>query len=181
MVTADLTLPIFTMSARAYNGSAPECVVMNTKNFAVSEYINYGFNSMTRFNGSNLIADQNGIYEQDASDTDNAGIDDYKIKAHVKTGQFDISVDVQQKIRNAWLSFETNGDVRLTSVADKKATRTYLVPYNAAMSGIRERRVKFERGIRNRIFDFKFENIDGSQLEIDKITITLEPIVSNRR
>jgi hypothetical protein len=167
--------------ARAYNGSAPECVVMNTKNLAVSEYIGYGFNSMTEFNGAYLIADQNGVYEADTSDTDNAGIDNYAIKAHIKTGRIDIHKNNKNKLANAWINYQTDGSIQMVSTGDKKATRTYLLPYHSGLSGINERRVKFEKGIRNRFFDFKIQNIIGSQLEIDKLTIMLEPVVSKRR
>ncbi len=173
------TLPVITLQARAYNGSAPECVVVNTRNFAVTEYVNYGFNSMARFNGANLIADQNGIYEQDTSDND--GPDSYKIKAHVKSGRVDLHQGMIQRLRNGWLNYQTDGDIRVVTRADKKATRYYMLPYQSSLNGINERRVKFERGIRNRFFDFKIQNIEGSQMEIDKLTITLEPVVSKRR
>lgn len=173
--------PVIALSSRAYNGSAPECIVMNTKNFAVSEYLNYGFNSMARFNGANLICDQNGIYEQDTSDADNTGVDDYKIKAHVKSGTIDIHSDVIQRLRNFWLNYQTDGDVEIVVGADKKATRYYPLPFHSGLGGINERRAKPERGIRNRHFNFKIRNVNGSQLEIDKLTITLEPIVSKRR
>jgi hypothetical protein len=56
-----------------------------------------------------------------------------------------------------------------------------MLPYHSGLSGINERRVKFERGIRNRFFDFKIQNVIGSQLEIDKLTIMLEPVISKRR
>jgi hypothetical protein len=180
-VNGDVTTGALTVISRAYKGSAPECVVMNTKNLAVTEYVGYGFNSMTEFNGEYLIADQNGIYEADTSDTDNAGIDDYAIKAHIKTGRIDIHKNNKNKLANAWINYQTDGNIQLVTTGDKKATRTYLLPYHLGLSGINERRVKFEKGIRNRFFDFKIQNIIGSQLEIDKIAIMLEPVVSKRR
>ncbi len=173
---ASITFPSLGISARSR--AIAECVVMNTKNFAVSEYLAYGFNSMTKFNGANLIADQNGIYEQDSSDLDDSA---YKIKAHIKSGRIDLYADVIQRLRNAWLSYQTDGDVEIVTRADKKITRTYNLPFHNGLVGINERRVKFQRGIRNRIFDFKVANINGSQMEIDKLTITLEPISSKRR
>jgi hypothetical protein len=174
-------LPVITLLARTYNGSAPECVVMNTKNFAVTEYVNYGFNSMAKFNGLNLVADQNGIYEQDSSDTDNAGVDDYSIKAHIKTGRVDTHKGTINRPRNGWLNYQSDGSVQIVTRADKKTNRTYELTYYSGMEGINERRCKFERGIRERFFDFKISNINGSRLEIDKLTITLEPIDSKRR
>lgn len=202
-VTASLTLPQLSISAtalqgeignlnvalvtlstsfivlgRAYKGSPPDCAVMNTKNFAVSEYRDYAFNSYTRFNGANLAANQNGIYELDETSQDEGT---YDIKAHIKSGEIDTYNGSIQRLRNAYLSYETDGDVQMVSRADEVATRKYYLTFQSAISGIRERRIKLERGIRNRVFDFKIENINGSSLEVDKLTILLEPIVSKRR
>jgi hypothetical protein len=176
----DVTLPLFTLSAMAVKGSVPDCVVMNTINNAVTEYKGYWFNSYTKFNGVYLAANQNGIYEQDLTDTDNTGVDDFKIKAHIKSGVIDTYKDKIQRLRNAWLTFETDGDIRVVTRADQKATRRYYLTFQD-IAGIKERRVKFERGIRERHFDFKVENINGSDLKIDKLTVTLEPILSKRR
>lgn len=175
---AELTFPIFTVIGRSYKGSPPDCAVMNTKNFAVSEYEDYAFNSYARFNGANLSANQNGIYELDDTATDEGT---YKIKAHIKSGEIDTYNGSIQRLRNAYLSYETDGDVQMVSRADKAATRKYYLTFQTAISGIRERRIKFERGIRNRHFDFKIENINGSSMEIDKLTVLLEPIISKRR
>jgi hypothetical protein len=176
----NIILPAITMSARTYNGSAPECIVMNTKNNAVSEYLNYGFNSMTRFNGANLIADQNGIYEQDSSEVDDSV---YKIKCAIKTGRVDTWREVKQLMRNGWLNYQTDGDARVTTVANKTKTREYYLPYVNIenLDEMVERRIKFERGIKERYFDFKIENVDGANIEIDKLTVTLEPVVNKRR
>lgn len=172
-----VTFPVLTLSARATKQA--ECLVMNTKNFAVSEYANYGFNSMTKFNGLNLIADQNGIYEQDDSDLD-AGL--YNIPALIKTGVIDIYSTQINRLRDSYLMYRSDGDVRLTTKADKKATRTYLVLESVSDSNVvKKRRIKFERGIRNRHFDFKLENVNGSTFEIDMLSIEIEPVISKRR
>jgi hypothetical protein len=174
---ASLTFPMFTVVARAYKGTPPETVVMNTKISAISEYKDYAFNSYTRFNGADLVANQNGIYEEDKS-----GVDDsvYKIKAHVRSGQVDIHNGTIHRLRNGFLSHETDGDVQVTSVAESAKTRKYYLTLQD-IQGIKERRVKFERGIKDRHFDFKIENVDGSSLEIDKFTVLTEPVISKRR
>jgi hypothetical protein len=176
-VNGSITLPILNLSARAYRGSAPECVVVNTKTFVVSEYLNYGFNSMTRFNGVNLIADQNGIYAQDTSSLDDSS---YKIKSTIKSGIFDVYTDRGQKLRNAWVNYVSDGNIKLSSVGDETAKREYTLVYNPDADGVREGRIKFERGIRNRTFDFALSNVDGSDIEIESMTITLEPVVSRK-
>ncbi len=187
-----ITLPMTRLLGIAYKGTVPDTLVMNTINFAVTEYLNYAFNSFTRFNGKDLAANQNGIYELDNTNVDTPKVghvhvppqlhfDEYVIKAHIKSGQVDVYNGTVQRLRNAFLSYESDGDVRMTSVADKAATRTYYLGFQVAISGIRERRIKFERGIKNRRFDFKIENINGSSLEIDGLTILTEPIISKRR
>ena len=125
-----------------------------------------------------LAANQNGIYAQDITSVDD-GV--YKIKAHIKTKRIDVHNGTIHRLRNSYLIYESDGDIRITSKADKVATRTYYLTLQPTISGIRERRVKFERGIRNRHFDFKIENINGSSLEIDKFTVHTEPIISKRR
>jgi hypothetical protein len=78
--------------------------------------------------------------------------------------------------------YRSDGDVRLTTKADKKTTRTYLVAESASDSNVvKRRRIKFERGIKNRHFDFKLENVNGSQFEIDMLSVEIEPVISKRR
>ncbi len=179
-VNGTVTLPSLNLSTRAFRGSPPECVVVNTKTFAVSEYVNYGFNSMTKFNGANLICDQNGIYEQDASSLDDNA---YKIKCSIKSGRVDIWRELKQLLRNAWLNYQTDGDAKLVTTANKTKVREYKLPYANIqdLDDMVERRIKFERGIKERYFDFKIENVDGANIEIDKLTITLEPVIKKRR
>ncbi len=174
---ANITLPSLTLLARGYKGTPPDCVVLNTNNDAVSEYLNYGFNSMTRFNGQFLVADQNGIYEQDASNEDEGG---YKIKSAIKTGEINIYNDNIQRLRNAWLSYESDGDIQVVTRADQIITRRYLLPLQDS-NGIDERRIKFERGIKDRVFDFKIENVNGSSMDIKSLLILLEPLISKER
>lgn len=178
--TGVITLPIFVILGRAYKGSPPDCVVMNTRNFAVSEYKDYAFNSYTRFNSVNLSANQNGIYELDDTDTDEGA---YTIKANVKSGIVDIHNGTINRLRDSYIVYKSDGDIRLISNADKKVTRRYLVPQqiNGINKNIKKRRIKFERGIRNRFFDFNIENINGSELELELLRVFAEPIISKRR
>jgi hypothetical protein len=173
-----ITLPIIILSARSFNGSPPDCVVLNTKNFAVSEYLSFGFNSYTRFNGVNLAANQNGIFEVDDSSLDESS---YVIKAAIKTGIADTYTKTANRLRDSYIMYKSDGDIKLTSNADKKATRRYSLPENSDTNVLKKRRIKFERGIKDRHFDFKIENVNGSSLKVDKLTITLEPISSKRR
>jgi hypothetical protein len=170
------------MVGRAYTGTPPKCLAMNTKNFAVSEYKDFAFNSMTRFNGSDIVAGQNGIYELDDTDTDDTDVDSYKIKCHIKTGMVDTYERVITRMRDAYLTYRGEDDMELSVLADKSSNRHYTIENNYSNDNlIKIKRIKFERGIKNRHFDFKIANIVGGAMEIEKLKIALEPILSKRR
>jgi hypothetical protein len=148
-------------------------LVTNTRNFAISEYSNFGFNSMCKFNGKYLYARSDGIYE-DGGDDDNGT----QIDASYKTGSIDIYATEIQRLRDAFLTIRSNGTIQLFSVGDEVNTRTY--PIILSTPALHERRVKFERGIRDRHFNFGVSNVNGSTLEVDSIKILSEPIRKRR-
>ncbi len=149
-------------------------LVTNTRNFAISEYTNFTFNSMCKFNGKFLYAKSNGIYEG-GGDSDNGT----NIDASYKTGAVDIYATEIQRLRDAYLTFRSNGDIQLFSVGDEIYTRIYSIIGSPATT-IHERRIKFERGIKDRHFNFGISNINGSTLEVDSAKILTEPLRKRR-
>jgi hypothetical protein len=149
-------------------------IVLNARNFAISEYGAFAFNSMCKFNGKYLYAKADGIYEKGGDNDNGANID-----ASYKTGAIDTYTTEVQKLREAFLTFRSNGDIQLFSVGDEENAREYTIAANPG-TAIHERRVKFERGIRDRHFNFGISNIDGSTLEVDSAKILSEPIRKRR-
>ncbi len=149
-------------------------VVANSRNFAISEYVNFAFNSMCKFNEKYLYANSDGIYEG-GGDIDVAT----NIDASYKTGAVDTYNTEIQRLRDVYLSFRSDGDIVLFSVGDEQAPRAYIIE-NSTSGDIHERRVKVERGIRERHFSFGVSNVAGSTMEIDTIKILSEPIRKRR-
>jgi hypothetical protein len=149
-------------------------LVTNTRNFAISEYSSFGFNSMCLFNGKYLYAKSDGIYE-DGGDDDNGT----QIDASYKTGAIDLYATEVRRPRDAFLNIRSNGDIQLFSVGDEVNTRSYPISLSTAET-IHERRVKFERGIRDRHLSFGVSNVNGSTFEISSIKILTEPIRKRR-
>ncbi len=149
-------------------------LVTNTRNFAITEYSNFAFNSMCKFNGKFLYAKSDGIYEG-GGDTDNGT----QIVASYKTGAIDTYTTEVQRLRDAYLTFRSDGDVQLFSVGDEINTRAYTITGSPATT-IHERRVKFERGIKDRHFNLGISNVNGSTLEADSIKVLTEPIRKRR-
>jgi hypothetical protein len=149
-------------------------IVTNARTFAISEYAAMAFNSMAKFNGKYLYAKADGIYEGGGDSDD--GTD---ISASYKTGSFDINATEVQKPRNAFLNFRSSGDIQLFLVGNEINARHYNIT-NSTAETIHERRVKFERGIRDNHFSFGISNIAGSSFEIKTAKILTEPIRKRR-
>lgn len=149
-------------------------VVVNARNFAIGEYSNFAYNSMAKFNGKYLYARADGIYEG-GGNNDN-GTD---INASYKTGVIDVYIKHKQRLRDAYLEFRSDGNVELFTVGDEVNPRHYTV-VSSVDGTLHERRIKFERGIRDRRFNFGISNINGASLEIVSARILTEPIRKRR-
>jgi hypothetical protein len=149
-------------------------LVANSRNFAISEYSSFAFNSMGRLNGKFLYANAGGIYEGGGDDDDGT-----KIDASYKTGAIDIFTTEKQLLRDSYLNFRSDGDIQLFSVGEELNLRAYTIT-NSANATLHERRVKFERGIKDRHFSFGVSNINGSTLEVDTARILTEPVRKRR-
>ncbi len=149
-------------------------LVTNTRNFAISEYSNFTFNSMCLFNGKYLYAKADGIYEGGGNNDNGTQID-----ASYKSGVIDTYTTEVQRLKDAYLSFRSDGDVQLFSVGDEINARAYFITTSVG-STIHERRVKFEKGIKDRHFNIGISNVSGSTLEVDSIKVLTEPIRKRR-
>jgi len=75
---ANLTLPFFYINAHGETKAAQvvfKVLAMNLKNFAITQYDNFDFNSFAEFNGLYLGAKEDGIYPLSGSKDQNTDID----------------------------------------------------------------------------------------------------------
>ena len=149
-------------------------IVTNARNFAITEYSNFPFNSMAKFNGKYVYAKADGIYEGGGSDDNGTNIE-----ASYKTGAIDMYATEVQRLRDAYLTFRASGDIQLFSVGDEDNSRAYNITNNEPVV-IQERRVKFERGIRDRYFNFGVSNVNGSTFGMRTVKVLSEPIRKRR-
>jgi hypothetical protein len=179
LLTPDTTLPELSLSLSLHSPTVNitdgvKTLVANSRNFAISEYSNFAFNSMGRLNGKSLYANASGIYEGGGDDDDGT-----KIDASYKTGAIDIFTTEKQQLRDAYLNFRSDGDIQLFSVGEEINVRSYTIA-NSTSGTLHERRAKQERGIKDRHFSFGVSNINGSSLEIDTARILTEPVRKRR-
>ena len=150
-------------------------VCMNTKTLAVTEYINFNYNSYTLFNGKYIALNSTGIFEL-GGNNDNSS----DIIASLRTGTIDTYGENVNRLVDGYLAFFSDGDVLLKTVGDETNERTYTI-INASLDDlIYERRIKFEKKIKDRYFSFELSNVSGSSMDIDKLRIAMEPIRKRR-
>ena len=143
-------------------------IVMNVKNRAITEYTNYCFNSLCCFNGRYLGANSSGIFPLSGDDDNGTAID-----AHIKTATADVGKGQPKKLRDAWI-FARKGLMTFTVIADEDNEFTYNA--DVENSKIHEERVKIGRGIKGRGFSFILANVDGSDFDIDNISVLTDNI-----
>lgn len=140
---------------------------INTMTGGISEYSDFGFNSMSE----NLAATEYGIYELTGSDDDGNPID-----ALFKTGLMDFGSVIQKQNPYMYLGISTDGEI-LLKVTDinrdhgKKREMWYAVTkVRAASSNIR---MALGRGKKARYWQYELTNVNGSNFEIE----SMEPLI----
>lgn len=163
----NVTIPIFMFNFTA-DPDVYYTMVMNVKNNALTEYENYIFNSMGRFDGKHLGVSADGIYNLDLGDTDDGNSLDWNFRL----GYMDLEQVQKKKLHQAWLSYQSNGDIIVTVVQPDGIAYEYPVEeFTTTETG---RRVKFGRGIRTKYAALDIQSKDGSSIVLDVIRIHVD-------
>lgn len=145
---------------------------VNTRNFAVSAYKNFEFNSLCSLDGVVIGATDDGLYE--LTGDDDAGTD---IAAHLRTGAMDFGVSQKKRIPEAWIGQRRDGKLVLKTITDEETERWYEL--RNPVDGLKEQRVKMAKGVKANYWEFELHNVDGADFELDYIELT--PVVLSRR
>lgn len=193
--TAAVSLPIFTMDGAGhgeYIGQASielpmlqlvatlplqtgltetvSVFAMNTKNGALTNYDNFSFNSMTRFNGVELMANSNGIFAI-TGNLDESAI----IEAYARTGITDFGTPNHKRVEYAYIGYRSDGEMRLKLIVDEHHEYEYQV-YPRNYDDIHGNRLKLGRGAKGTYWQIEIGNVDGSNLEGDFLQLMAEPL-----
>ena len=170
--TLNIVMPAVKFFAMA-RSSAFITLVLNTKNFALTEYDNsYNYNSLCSFNGKMVGGKRDGIYEL-SGETDNGT----SIEWNFKTGKIDLEDGMVKKARHVWLSYKPSGDLILT-VDD--GDNEYEYDVESAQQIDNAVRIKLGKGIRNRYIQLALRNVSNEKITLDRIRLFADPIARKR-
>jgi len=146
-------------------------LAMNLKNLAISQYINYNFNSFAEINGTFIGFNEDGIFDLDnTQDDDNTNIDAF---AELVTS--DWGIPNLKRIRKIRAGYEAAGDIRLILTADEGTEQSFTlaptttgnIQTDGSMTG---RRIQVGRH-----WKIKIENTLGCDFSLD--TLTAKPVI----
>jgi hypothetical protein len=182
--TGEWRFPMWTLYGRLQPGSLPAPAPdeidtrfrgwpMNTKNSALTEYVNYPMNSFARFNGEYLGAGPEGLFALDGDDDDGA-----QIAARVRLALSDLGIDELKRADDAFLSYRSDGTLIFRVVIDGGLTYDYpLEP--TGQYGIYTARVKLGQGLKTTYLCFEIANKEGEAFDLDAARV--RPIVLSRK
>lgn len=146
--------------------------VMNSENFAVTNYKEYDFNSLARVNGRYYGCKDNGIHLLEG-DLDDASY----IKAIIRSGKMDFGTSNKKTLTAAYMGFTGDGDIVLKLVTDDQTEMWYTFQEEA--TGLHTQNLGLAKGIIGRYWQFELVTQNTTEFELD--TIEFFPIMFKRK
>ena len=128
--------------------------------FATTQYLDFGINSIIRFNNSTLCATSSGLYQHTETES--------------VVGYFEIVTDFgitnNKKIRFIQVSFDSDDDLVIIVTTELARTQTIVIPVSSP--GRQTARVTVNRNVFGRFWTFQIGNMsNGCNFSIDEIKV----------
>lgn len=148
---------------------------MNMQNKALTQYMNWEFDSAAMVHGMPIGIGEDGIFQLWTGDSD----DGQEIEARMDLPETDLGTSLNKRLRSIFLGCRADGDLRIRIVDDEEAQAVYnLTPFKDGKQHVLKIYAgrKYNKGC---YYTFSLENVDGADFSIDFIDIL--PILLNRR
>lgn len=144
---------------------------INYETNAPSRYDSLPANSMCNFNGKTYMACAAGIYEIGADD--DAG---HPIHASATLAQTNFENTHNKRIAYVYVGMRSTGAMQLKAIANNQSDRYYAL--NAIGGAVRGSRANLGKGLEGQYWQFRVDNVNGADFELD--TIEFKPTVLSR-
>jgi hypothetical protein len=135
---------------------------INCETNAPSRYDSLPANSMCLFNGKTYMACAAGIYEIGADD--DAG---RPIHASATVAQTNFGSTKNKRIPYVYVGMRSSGAMQLKAIANNQSDRYYAL--NAVGGAVRGSRADIGKGLEGQYWQFRVDNVDGADFELDSI------------
>jgi hypothetical protein len=184
-----LVIPLFAIEGEAFNevnSVVPyRTVVVNTRHFTTSEYLNFNFDSFCEFPaGVFLATDDSGDLYQLYSDSglDNGSL----INAELQFGTTDFNVDTKKSCIDGFVNFRGDGSLEIDALVDEaqdpnsgeEAPDIYTIT-GIADGRLRNYKFKMSRKREGKNWRFSVKNVNGSDLDLNEVAVFYD-ILSRR-
>lgn len=138
-------------------------IALNASLRAPTQFLNFEFNSMVKFNGIAIGANGSGLFSLCCGDTDNGTpIDAYFVG---KTSDFGMSNN--KRFRYLYFGLETYGNLDVYVIVDEQAPVKYKL--DTCKTGQQRIRLPINRREHGEYWAFKVANTKGCDFSIDSI------------
>lgn len=157
-----------------------QTILLNTHNFAGSQFFNHSANSATLFNGKLLFATSEGIFESgggnDGYEAD--GTTPITINAHAVLPISDFGYQGQKSPRSMLLGGRFEGQMQVSITDEKGVTQDYLTEDMDNEDGTK---VALRSDQRSRYLKVKIANVDGADFSVDSADLIFIPGPERRK
>ncbi len=138
---------------------------INLKTFTITQYTNYGFNSMCNFKGMPFGANSYGIYLL-SGDTD----DGTAISSEILTGASDVKTSNLKRYLDAYISMTGVGNYSLKVINDDSSKEYAFVGTKTTIDNIK---VNLNKGEKGNFSSIGFKNVGGSKFNLNNIGLNV--------
>lgn len=136
---------------------------------APSQYANYNFDGMCKFNGIVVGGNSSGVFTLASGDNDAGTL----IPAHFRTGATDFGAENEKSLRKLYMSLRCTGRMEASISADgKEDVVREITPYDNKLKIIHQQ-IQGGRDIKGKYLDLKMSNVRGSDFTITEIQALL--------
>jgi hypothetical protein len=167
-ITGDIVIPLFapdgliiTNASAWVTTQSHEVWVVNTETTQHSNYLTWQANSFAEFNGVQLIALPDGIYELIGDEDELEQID-----MKVYWPPSDMGSQMQKRVDAVYANVRAEGNFRVVAVCDETQRRVYNLDMTNYPRNAHPKRVLFTRNLQGRYWQIGIENAGGSRLTV---------------
>lgn len=180
---ATLTLPMLLLyatgsGATVGSGASPDSAalpafVMHTETGAITQYVNYAFNSFAAFGGTYLGANAEGLFVIATGDADNTTL----INAAARVGITDFGTSFLKRIDRCYVGYRADGNITLRVYTDEVNVRDYMLEAYGK-GGLHGNHSRIGKGLAARYWQFELIS-NGADFELN--ALELKPTHLRRR